>query len=414
MNKPLDSIDERLERRVRGAFASELHRADADLAVTPLHASTRGRRTRPLAIAAAAALTFVVAAGAVGVGAFISQARNPTTPSAAQTPPAGRYPDGIPSVWQGERVMRWDQALAMRSTASDETSFLVGVWLDVPPNGSACDSSGHLTPAASPGDVRPACLGGIISAEAGAPGQALSMVATLRYVGVLTTGPAIIRAQIHHPRPGQTSASGQCAATTQTCDPTIVIEDIVWAGDAYTASEPISVAAAQGAVRSATGIDFEPGNVPPGSSALYLAPGGWAMTRVPPTDDPTGLNMFPTYPTDSTILVPPFMDTVGEASNDYIQPLYAVFVLPSPAAVARALPGLDPGVAGSLSIYNLMPLTAITAIARAQGHEFNFRWLVSGNVAVAVLIHVQPTSGDLRFLNSLESALNAKAAAATH
>ena len=382
--------DDRTEDRIRAAFLAEGRRAETDLEVEPLAPRERPR-SRIVARLAAAAVVVVVAAGAaVVVGSLPSRTSSgPSAEATASSSPSswptaaptetttvpkstaamtGRYPDGIPTTFDGQPVIRWDAALARRDTAKDATPFLTGAWLSIPIGAFHCPMA--QTDPSAPSTTWIENLGcdfRYVSTDAGGQPTAQKGITTFRfYNGTLTTGPAIMRVHIRDPR------SGQCGYQKAICDNMIVVDDIVWSGDAVTDPHPLSVANVMAATTQVS------------ETSGLQAPGRQWGCGASATD---GLIMCP-------LMTP---------GVQYTSPVAGAVVLPSSEAIARAVPSLTPGVEGAL-----LP----GAVGWSEGGSFgswDYRQLVVDNVMVVVRTSVgHPSESDVAFLTRLEAALKAQ------
>jgi hypothetical protein len=384
--------DDRTENRIRAAFQAERRRAEMDLHVRPRALRARPR-SRIVARLAAAAIILVVAVGTAGViGSLpgrtsVGPSAGPTASSSPSTPPTaaptetaapprptadmtGRYPDGIPTAFGGQPVIRWDAALAMRDTAKDATPFLTGAWLTIPVGFFMCPNS-HSDPSA-PATTwivdNGGCQFNYVSVDAGGQLTIQRAVTTFRfYKGTLTTGPAIMRVHIHDPR------AGECGYQKAICDRMIVVDDIVWSGDAVTDPHPLSVADVMAAT---TQVSQTSGLRAPGPEVF-----GCGSAAI-----------------DGLIMCPQM-----EPGAQYTSPIAGAVLLPSTEAMARALPALEPGVDGAL-----MP----GAVSRSQGGSFgswDYRQLVVDNVMIEVRTSTgRPSESDVAFLTRLVAALKAQ------
>ena len=398
------------EVRVRAAFANELRKAETDLALSPLGVGRRlgdrrsaagtGPRPRHPALragvrVATAALILVLAAGAglLVAGprfAGMPEAGSPTPSHRAATPEASsptptnsalspgatasipRYSDGIPSVWQGQPVLRWADALARRYTAKDDTSFLVGVWLNFYLH--TCPVGASTPPAPSSWVAGGCSISGYhpIGADAGVRGDDLTGVATLRFIdeGTLRPGPAILRVHVHDPR------ASLCGPQEATCDTMIVAERAIWTGDSATEPRPFSVSNV----------------VSVAASAEFKTP-----LLVSETDDtmPDAITLRAGNPSTASS-ASPCSSPIG---------IGWAYVMPSVEAMHRALPYVQPGAAGAL----LPSAQGMTVFTKGPGYSCSLtaRWLVVDNVAFSVAMPPQPSSSDLTWLASLEAALRA-------
>lgn len=307
-----------------------------------------------------------------------------TSPTPSPSPATARYPDGIPSSFDGQPVLRGEAVLAKARAMTTADPFLVGAWLDVYAGPRSCPIDTRSLP---PDSWLHACQPTIrASDEAGAEPSALvaafapSPTATFRFATGLHSGPAILRVHVHDPR------ASQCGPDEATCDAMMVVETAVWSGDAATEPRPISVEAARTAVLGAV----------PGLSLRLL--GGSDMRSGPELSDAATLQQ-PIPGPDPNPTWPP-------ASQD--GRITSVNVLPSVAAMTRALPKVTPGITGALQH---------TAVFSGQGWSgpgeggswYDERWLVVENVAVSILTLPTPSTADRALLARLADALQAVA-----
>lgn len=387
--------DDRTESRIRAAFNEEQRRAEANLQLEPLAPRARPR-PRLAALLAAAAIVVVVAVGTAGVIGSLpgrvsggpseapTASSTPTPGSSAEPTPTeaptatllprptvdmtGRYPDGIPSTFDGQPVIRWDAALAKRDTATDATTFLTAVWLNIPVGFFMCPAS-HADPSAPSTTwlIDLGCRFDYVSAEAGGtPTTQFGVTTFLFYKGELTTGPAIMRVHVHDPR------ATQCGYQKAICDRMIVVDDIVWSGDAVTDPHPLSVADVMAAT---TQVSETSGLRAPGPSVFGC---GASATE--------GLIMCPAM-------------TPGAS---YTSPVAGAVVLPSVDALARALPAYTPGVDGALG-----PSAVLWTEGGSLG-SWVYRWLIVDNVGIIVRTDDGDAAADRAFLTKLFAALKAQ------
>lgn len=276
--------------------------------------------------------------------------------SPSPTPDPNRYPDGILRTFNGQPVLRWSEAMGKRDTATDDTPFLVGVWLDRPFGFFNCPKDG--------------CHFRYVSADAG--GQLVSdSVVTLRfYTGGFATGPAIMRAHVHDKR--ITGCQSQ-----ESCDQTIVVDDIMWTGDLYTDPSSFSVENVVAAVRS-----IDPG-----------------MELVPEDDANAGYGGE--GPVDSIGLIPALAADTKPADMQ----IAGAYLMPSVDAMRRSVPDVQPGPAGALQ----SPAWRDDESGSGPGYSFSIehRWLVVGNVVFSVRTASPPTAADAAWLARIEAALEA-------
>jgi hypothetical protein len=276
--------------------------------------------------------------------------------SPGPTSDPNRYSDGILRTFDGQPVLRWSEALGKRDTATDDTPFLVGVWLDRPFGFFNCPKDG--------------CHFRYVSADAG--GQLVSdSIVTLRfYTGGFATGPAIMRAHVHDTR--ITGCQSQ-----ESCDQTIVVDDIIWTGDPYTDPWPFSAENVVAAVRS-----IDPG-----------------MELVP--EDNANAGYGGGGPVDSIgFISASAADTVPADMQ-----ITAAYLMPSVEATQRALPDVQPGPAGALQ----SPAWRDDQSGSGPGYSFSIkhRWLVVANVVFSVRTASPATAADAAWLARVEAALEA-------
>ena len=383
----MNDDDDLLEGRVRAAFLSERRRAEADVEAGALATRRNSRQARrsARALAGLATLAIVAVLAVATVATFslmrygpVTSSASPTSPPTASPPPrvtspADRYNDGIPRTFQGQAVLRWDEALARRQTATTDTPFLVGVWLEIPLGPHFCPADPGPDPSAPDSWIsRGGCQFNYVSGDAGAPASRQNGVTTFRfYEGVLATGPAIMRVHVRDSR------ADQCGPQKATCFDMIVVDDILWTGDAYTDPQPFSRADVVAAVRSvdpATELVAEDG-----SNVGYS--GGGVI-------DSMGL-----VPASAAKTRPADMQIAG------------VFLMRSVEAMKRALPDVQPGPAGALQS------PAWRGSQSGSGPDYSYsiqqRWLIVDNVAFSVRTASPPTAGDKAWLARLEAALRA-------
>jgi hypothetical protein len=389
----MNSHDDQTEARVRAAFAAELRQAESDLELSPLKVSSRKsyrlaggpelrRSNRVLGVAAriAAVLAVVILASAATLmvarpwnsampetqspSASASEIASPSaaTPSATSSIP--RYSDGIPKAWQGQPVLRWADALAMRTTAKDDAPFYVGVWLNVELGFNFGCPNEPVDPSAPNSWAVNPCYGWPygISADAGGPYE-LGGEATFHFLqGDVSTGPAILRVHVHDPR------ATLCGNQKAVCDSMIVVESAVWTGDSYTDPKPFTVAdaiAAAGAVSPQTPLELLDASNR-GDDGDEILPGAIALT-------------------------------CGAIANSDMT-VRGAYLMPSSEAMTRALPDVQPGADGAM----------LPSAKRDWGDaSFWNRWLVVDNVAFSVYVREEPSAADKAWLASLEAALEA-------
>jgi hypothetical protein len=298
----------------------------------------------------------------------------------------GRYPDGIPSSFDGQPVLRGAAVLAKAKRMTTADTFLVGTWLDVYTGPRSCPIEPRSLP---PDSWLHACQPAIqASDEAGAEPSVLltsstaTPTATFWFATGLHSGAAIVRVHVHDPR------AAQCGPDEATCAGMMVVESAVWTGDSTTEPRPLSVASAQAAVEGAV----------PGLSLHLLGEGdmrsGPGLADAHTLQQPLPAQPTPTWP-------PPSQDGTITSVN----------ILPSVGAVGRALPKVTSGLDGAL-----LP----SAVFSGQGWSgpggsawYDERWLVVENVAVSVLTLPTPSTADRALIARLVDALEGATATAS-
>ena len=375
--------DERIEARVRAAFASERRRAESDLQLAPLraHHGSRLRLVPQIAAVALVAALVVVAAGfaynlryPAGASPAPTANARPSQPQVSPSPDklalAGRYEDGIPRSFGGVPVLRWTDALALRLTAKDDTSLLVAAWLNAITGPMSCPAM-HLDPSAPDSWATNVCTGVTVSADAGGP-YSIGTEASFRFIqSYPSTGPAILRVHVHDPR------ASQCGAQRAVCDAMLVVESVVWSGDSYTDPQPLTVADVIAVTAS----------VQPATSLVIAGP----MSPFYEVPLPGAIRLNPSDPANTP---PADMQIAG------------AYLMPSVEAMQRALPAVQPGATGAL----LASAYRMAAGGSGPGYSCSlvYRWLVVDNVALSVKTLPEASAADRAWLASLEAALEAR------
>ncbi len=286
------------------------------------------------------------------------------TPAVVTTPapshmPADRYDDGLPREWQGQPVLRWDDALTHRQSVADKAPFLVAGWLNFWKGAHSCPAGG--------------CRLHAVSSEAGSGPPDETTLITFKFSATPpTTGPAIMRVHLHDTR------MASCGSTKGVCDQMLVVDDIVWSGDALTAPHPLGVAAVMAATIAAD----------PASRLLDPSePWSWGCGA----DLVDGLSMC----------APP--STGSEAA---VRKVAGAAVMPSSEALTRALPDVQQGVDGAIH-----QVVQVTGSISGPGYAASWdnRWLVVDNVAI--LLHTtvgSPSPQDVELMTALVAALKAQ------
>jgi len=333
---------------------------------------TIGRSAAPSPVASAAA---VAPSTSVAPAPSAASTSAPSVATASPAPWTGqRYPDGIPMDWAGTTVLRGAGALAKAAAATDTAPFLVGGWLTVQYGVFSCPVQLVNLPMWASRCGAPA-----LSDVPGTIDDNLAKAITFRLldngqanpVDGLASGPVIASVHVHDPR------AGECGVAAATCGRLMVVDQVVWTGDAATKPRPISTAAAGDAVSS---VDASSSLRPDGPDAINANCGG-------------------TLPSAQVLL-----------DNDVRTDMPAVVsveVLPTTAARQRALLQAE-GPAGAFSESALLCEQSSGSQGTVTGSED--RWLVVANVAVLVHLHAPVTPADRTFVQRLARALAAVAA----
>ena len=344
--------DEKIEARVRAAFASEQRRAESDLRRAPLqpHRGSRLRLVPGIAAVALVAALVVVVAGlsynlrnaATGSPApssspSISSLQNSPSPSPDGSALADRYDDGIPRTFDGQPVLRGQAAIDAANASTDASSFLVAFWVGKVLQFRSCVALGL--------DDNAEYLCGSMSNVGDQPGVLSPALGMALRVDTSAVAPALVIARVHTHDPALMNCPASYAAG---CVHTMVGEAIVWPGDASTAPGPTTVAQAA----AAFGV--------PATPVAGLCEGD-----------------FPGV----TVLQYPSPDTPGLQGPEGV-----IAVFPSPAALAAVAP--DAAAHGESDVpatYSQPCEHGGTDPLRGPGaFSFKFRWLARGNVLVAV------------------------------
>jgi hypothetical protein len=273
---------------------------------------------------------------------------------------SARYSDGLPRFLDGQPVLRGSAALEHARATSDSTPFLVGGWgTNLPGQPISCPfmpgtgSARWLFACGQPGFSD---LAGDASGNLVAAGEL-----TFHFVDTsqLESGPAILRVHVRDPR------AAQCGDQESQCARAMVVDAIVWTGDAATAPRPLDLGQATRDLRAVVpGIALDPiGGVPIPDCGPILPATRDYLVRVVPADVPS---------------------------------VSLVELAPSPDALARALP-IGDGTAAALAQPPLV-------IDNPPG-GFECRWLRVANVALLVRTSDPPRATDRSFMDRLVAAL---------
>ncbi len=298
-----------------------------------------------------------------------SPSAQPTQGPAATGGPTigGRYPDGLPSVVDGELVFRGEAALSHARAAVDDTPFLVAGWVTYEPGavGYGCPWRSN-----DPSWLH-ACLGPAFSDVAGAVDATMARAITFRFaLDGLATEPVVASVRVHDPR------ASTCGTDAAACDGMMVVQQVLWTGDAATTPQPLSLAAVMHALG---GLEASPQLVT-GNSGLAF----------PCADDL------------------PSAEVYYLAAPERVWPLVTTIEIePSAAARAQAV-AAPPGASGALTHAALVE-TAFSSTPSGSWSE-ECRWLAVANVALVVRTHHGPTAADRLFISRLADALQQAAA----
>ncbi len=291
----------------------------------------------------------------------------PTTPSPAAT---SRYEDGIPTIFDGEPVLRGVAARSWANSAVDDSPFLVGGWITVPPAGVVYG----CTPMHGPPWVQ-TCGGPTLTDMAGSE-EVLwpDIVRHLVFTGVdfsaARTGAAILRVHVHDQR------ASDCDTDRDVCDAAVVVEAIVWNGDSVTEPHPLTAATLESALR--------------------------------PVQPTARLVASPVRTADDCPAPLPTARQYGVTGTSTIRPQVVwVDLSPSAEALVRGLP-LATGADAALTPAAVYLTTTSTSPSGTT--TFTCRWVGVANVAVMVRSPgVTLTDADETFIRRLVSALERSA-----
>lgn len=283
-----------------------------------------------------------------------------TVPEATTTPSgaAGRSPDGIPSTVDGRPVLRGEEALEFAAGQADATSFLVGGWVTYYRGAHSCP----VVPEDEAGSWTRDCGRARFADLAGAVDPDLTDAVTFRYVlEDLRTGPVIARVHVHDPR------AVECRASRPACDATMVVEQVLWAGDEATSPGPLTAAQVADVVFAAQG-------------SLDMKAWGDGSTF---TDCGAELPAAQLFSVDS--------------GNKLTPGVMLVELEPSIDAMIRAAPA--------------NPVECETqALIDGVMTDTDHRWVIVANAALLVRMNGEPTLQDRAFVDALGLALGQLAA----
>ena len=254
-------------------------------------------------------------------------------------PTPGRYDDGIPRTWQGQPVLRGQEALDFAKATTDDAPFLIAFWAGIeyshgctaqPLGGNLDFGCGFMDEVGDQPGVRSGQLGAALRIDT-------SMVAP---------GPVIARVHTH-----DHAFNGCTSDYVAACQAVMVGDAILWSGDQATSPNPASVKQ----VSAAFGF----------SGPTYQ------------------LNMIGDLPGVAQIPFP--MST--EASHGEYEGVAAVF--PSAAALAAAFPdvvsaGETAAMPSDSSLKGQGTFGGSDPIRGSGTYTFQLYWFARGNVLVGV------------------------------
>ena len=374
MSRPMDLWDdERIERAYRiisrtpvpvGLVESTVSAVRASGAVRSpglsLRNHTRLAVTGVAGVAAGVALA-VVLAGSLAMrpaaspsNSAITSASASASPSASRTAaPSGRYPGGIPRSLGGEPVFLGLGAVFHAAGTTDATPFLVGGWFG---DGSlvAC-TGGVIGFGTDPLTFTEGCPGGVGGDSPWGTYSFAGMQGRMAWTGQSLpggVGPSIVRVHTHDPE------AADCAGGANSwCQAVLVVDAVLWTGDASTAASPISVAQA---VSSLDGVRIEETLPMAGRGTLVVQQHVFPTVRPQTCPAPWPLEVFDLHGDPRFALLAVFPD---EAARVAAQPL-----LDSAASACAIDPRVNrPGVRTWVGVANVLVLVYGGDAADAAG-----------------------------------------------
>jgi hypothetical protein len=288
---------------------------------------------------------------------------------------AGRFDDGLPKVVDGQQVLRDGDAIAHAKAATGTEPFYLGAWLT-----PVTPKPGAASPQPCPSDNCGPQVA--IADKAGSVDPPLNKATDFHLLNGVTfaAGPVVL--QVHSQDP-------DAVCSEKSCDATMVVDAIVWNGDAATAPGPYTIDDVTAAItRQLPDTSFQAIGTPIVDCGTQL-PASTLLVAVPPEDE-SGISA----PRDwvSSVSIAPSVAAMNEALD----------------SVAKAkTPSAGPGTANIWSKPNL--------VCREQpGGPFRtFRYLVLDNIAVIVATSSDPSLEDRVFLTQLANALQTQIATET-
>jgi hypothetical protein len=241
--------DGTLGEAIRSSLVAQTDTVDVPAAEVHARVAAARRKSepgirRPTGLIAAAAIVVVAGAVALSRVAPNGTAVPPTSTRSVGTPSAvsssgpnantGRDRSGIPTVLAGEPVHIGLAGIVFADSTTDASAFLLGGWF---PDASVFTCSGGLDRDPSP------LLAGCATVVGGDGPFGMASPHGRMYWGSHSLpggrGPSIVRVHTHDPR------AAACRPENRTsCSDVLVVDDVLWTGDDWTAVGPLSVSAA--------------------------------------------------------------------------------------------------------------------------------------------------------------------------
>jgi len=301
---------------------------------------------------------------AVAPTSLATPVRSAAAPSPSQAiggAVTARYADGLPSRMGETQVFRGQAAIDHAAQQTDETAFLVTGWVTYLGAPLSCPLTrgpfGSWTNGC--GDAR-------FSDVAGLGDPLITPAITFRFVlGEPLLGPIVVVVHVHDPR------APECETEKAICDRMMVVDRLVWRGDAATEPVPVTrqsltetIVAAQGTVAEPYGPDSQN-----------------AGCQLP------GLYLY-------AVMVP----------DDVTPKVVCAVMAPSKEALSRALDRPE-GAAAALRP-KAVQMESRSYLHNVLTAHVTIRWLVVENVALLIRTEADPTKRDRAFLEQLAAALS--------
>ena len=177
------------------------------------------------------------------------------------------------------------------------------------------------------------------------------------------SGPAVVSVHVHDPR------AADCTPDPSVCDRMMVVDGVVWTGDA--ATDPVGLT---------------PDEV---TAALRSVDQAFVTTPLGPSVSPR--DCWSSIPGGTSLVV----------TGGHVGPPSVIYVGIAPGAVARARAVPDRSVFDSKAEM----CRDITVGSATDPDNHVVRWLAYDNVALLVTTHASPTKGDRAFIDELMAAL---------